>query len=107
MCIIIILLFIYLFIYSSYKYNRRKYTVVYVINRGYILHGCAEIQNFSSSVEKYFTSECSEQVKYFSAQEDKFCISKQPCNVLLTFYYTNTNEIPNHFTFHCKRHDLL
>ena len=25
-----------------------------------ILHGCAEIRNFSSSVEKFFTSECSE-----------------------------------------------
>ena len=32
-----------------------------------ILHGRAGIQNFSSSVEKYFTSAC---------------ISKQPCNVL-------------------------
>ena len=30
-----------------------------------ILHGRAEIRNFSSSVEKYFTSERSEQVKYF------------------------------------------
>ena len=27
---------------------------------------CAEIRNFSSSVEKYFTSERSERVKYFS-----------------------------------------
>ena len=30
-----------------------------------ILHGRVEIQNFSSSVEKNFTKECSEQVKYF------------------------------------------
>ena len=30
-----------------------------------ILHGCIEIGNFSSSVEKYFLSECSERVKYF------------------------------------------
>ena len=30
-----------------------------------ILHGRTEIQNFSSSVEKYFMSERSEQVKYF------------------------------------------
>ena len=36
---------------------------VYIINR--ILHGRLEIQNFSSSVEKYFTSERSERVKYF------------------------------------------
>ena len=30
-----------------------------------ILDGRVEIRNFSSSVEKYFTSERSEQVKYF------------------------------------------
>ena len=30
-----------------------------------IIHGCAEIQNFPSSVEKYFMSERSEHVKYF------------------------------------------
>ena len=37
---------------------------VYVINR--TLHGRLEIRNFSSSVEKYFTSrERSERVKYF------------------------------------------
>ena len=30
-----------------------------------ILHGCAEIWNLSFSVEKYFMSERSEQVKYF------------------------------------------
>ena len=29
-------------------------------------------RNFSSSVEKSFTSEGSEQVKYFSTQEEKF-----------------------------------
>ena len=66
-------------------------------------------QNFSSSVEKSFTSEGSEQVKYFSTQEEKFCISKRPCNVLL-IYYININEIPNHFTlilFWCERCDLL
>ena len=47
----------------------------------------------------------------FSTQEEKFCISKWPCNVLLfNFYYINTNEIPNHFTetvFSCERRDLL
>ena len=43
---------------------------------------------------KYFTSERSEQVKYF----------------FNTIYYINTNEIPNHFTlivFWCERCDLL
>ena len=34
-------------------------------HRGRILHGRLEIRNFSSSVEKYFTSERSERVKYF------------------------------------------
>ena len=42
-----------------------------------ILHGRAEITNFSSS-EKYFTSERSELVKYF--------------------FNTNTNEKPIHYT---------
>ena len=40
-----------------------------------MLHGHVEIQNFSSSVKKYFTSESSERVKYFLTQEEKFCIS--------------------------------
>ena len=40
------------------------------------------MRNFSSSVEKYFTSEGSERMKYFSAQEEKFHIFKRPCNVL-------------------------
>ena len=44
---------------------------------------------------------------FFSTQEGKLCISKQPCNVLL-FYYTNTNEIiPNHFTLKVFWRDLL
>ena len=37
-----------------------------------ILHGRAEIRNFSSSVEKYFTSERSERVKYFQHERKKF-----------------------------------
>ena len=59
--------------------------------------------------KKYFTSERSERVKYFSTLEEKFCISKQPCNVLFIIY-TYTNELPNHFTlivFWCERGDLL
>ena len=48
-------------------------------------------------------------MKYFSTREEKFCISKQPCNVLFIIFIS-TNEIPNHFTlisFCCERHDLL
>ena len=32
-----------------------------------IFHGRTEIQNFSSSVEKFLRSECSKPVKYFSS----------------------------------------
>ena len=33
-------------------------------------------------LKKYFTSERSERVKYFSTLEEKFRISVQPCNIL-------------------------
>ena len=56
---------------------------VYIINR--TLHDRLEIRNFSSSVEKYFTSERSERVKYFSTLEEKFRISARPCNILYVF----------------------
>ena len=46
---------------------------VHVINR--TLYVCLEIRNFSSRVEKYFTNERSELVKYFSTHEEKFRIS--------------------------------
>ena len=45
---------------------------VYIINR--TLHGCLEIRNVSSCVEKL--------LKYFPTREDKFCISKRPWNIL-------------------------
>ena len=32
-------------------------------------------------LKKYFTSERSSLVKYFSTQEEKFRISKWPCNI--------------------------
>ena len=38
---------------------------VYVINR--TLHGCLEIQNFFSLVEKYFTRSLRSLVKYYSS----------------------------------------
>ena len=56
----------------------REIIGVYIINR--ILHGRLEIRNFSSRVEKLFTSERSEQVKYFSTLVEKFRISARPCN---------------------------
>ena len=42
--------------------------------------GRGEMQKFSSSVEEYNIS----ILKYFSTQEEKFLISKWPCNVLFT-----------------------
>ena len=33
-------------------------------------------------LKKYFTSERSERVKYFSTPEEKFRISARPCNIL-------------------------
>ena len=66
-------------------------------------------RNFSSSVEKSFTSEGSEQMKYFSTQEREiFSLSDHVMFYLL--YTGKTNEIPNHFTlilFWCERRDLL
>ena len=49
------------------------FIVVFIINR--TLHGCLEIRNFSSSVEKYFTSER-------STRKEKFRIFARPCNIL-------------------------
>ena len=34
-------------------------------------------------------------------------ISYLQAAVYCSIYYINTNEIPNHFTFRCERHDLL
>ena len=33
-------------------------------------------------MKRYFTSERSERVKYFSIREEKFRISARPCNIL-------------------------
>ena len=39
-------------------------------------------------MKKYFTSERSERVKYFSTLEEKFRISARPCNILYIFFRT-------------------
>ena len=36
-------------------------------------------------LKKYFTSQRSKRVKYFSTLEEKFCISARPCNILYLF----------------------
>ena len=59
------------------------FTGVYIINR--TLHDHLKIRNFSSCVEKYFTSGRSERVKYFLTLEENFRISARPCNILYLF----------------------
>jgi len=51
----------------------------------------APLLHFSSSVEKYFTSERGERVKYFSTWDEKFRISKRPCN----FCYIKSSQYIN------------
>ena len=63
---------------------------VYIINR--TLHGRLEIRNFSSSVEKYFTSESSERVKYF------FNTRRESGHVIFYLLYKHQwNTKPFHF----------
>ena len=69
---------------------------IYIINR--TLHDRLEIQNFSSRVEKYFTSELRSLVKYFSTLEEKFRISARPCNIL---YFTTIKRF-DRWRFKCS-----
>ena len=63
-----------------------------------ILHGCTEIRNFSSHVEKYFTC--------FQHKKRNFVYPRG--HVMFYFLY-NTHECQNISLniFCCKRHDLL
>ena len=47
---------------------------IYITSQNITLHGCLEIQNFSSRTEKYFTSEHSEWVTYFSSRLEVYRI---------------------------------
>ena len=71
-----------------------------IINR--TKHGRLEISNFSSSVEKYFTSDQAQQTNeiFFNTRRE---ITYLQAAMLCSVYYINTNEIPNH----CKRRDSL
>ena len=72
-----------------------------VVYRGYFVYMAARRYKFSLRVLKIFhkCSGPSEWVKYFSAQEDKFCISKQPWNVLTILLNTHQwYTKPFHFT---------
>ena len=90
---------------------------VYVIHR--TLHDHLEICSFSSRVEKYFTSEPSRLVKYFSNYTQKiFCISTQTCNNYYTLCnHRNQIEVsvtkclsattPSPFCMSCKISEIL
>ena len=64
---------------------------VYIINR--TLHGHLEIQNFSSSVEKYFTRSLRSLMKYFSTLKENFCISARSGNILYVVMSTYQDNI--------------
>ena len=57
---------------------------VYIINR--ILHGRLEIPNFSSSVEKYLTSELSEPVKYIFQHSKRNFVSPSSHMIFYLLY---------------------
>ena len=46
-------------------------------------------------VKKYFTSEHSKRVKYFSTLEEIFRISARPCNILYALTIYNKNILKN------------
>ena len=58
-------------------------------------------------LKKYFTSERSERVKYFSILEEKFRISARPCNILSIYInqfcciFTKNTTVAIHFSFYC------
>ena len=52
------------------------------------LHGCLEIRNFSSRVEKYFTLSLHSLVTYHWQLKERFHISTLPCNILYLHYLT-------------------
>ena len=59
---------------------------------------------------KYFTSECSERVKYFFQHEKRNFVSPSSRVMFYLLYTVNTNELPNHFAlivFWCERRDIL
>ena len=43
------------------------------------------------------------EIFFNTRREISYLQAAMKCSI----YYINTNEIPNHFTFRCERHDLL
>ena len=46
-------------------------------------------------LKKYFTSERSERVKYFSTLEEKFRVSARPCNILYIPIFVSNDIVVN------------
>ena len=61
---------------------------IFIIKRK--LHGRLKVRNFSSRVERYFTSERSERMKYLWTREEKFCISARPVTSSIFNIYFST-----------------
>ena len=76
---------------SCFRQRITWYFIGVFFNRERILHGSTEVRNFSSSVEKYFTSEQRKQEKYLSTQDEK--MSYLQAAIKYSIYYINTNEI--------------
>ena len=79
------------------------------IKRERILHGRAEIWNFSSICWKIFHewAQITREIFFFNTKRE---ISYLQANMSSSIYYININEIPNHFTqivFWCERCDLF
>ena len=65
------------------------------------LHGCLEIRNFSSRVEKYFTRSLYPLVKYHSQLKERFHISTPP------FIYTTYTTVINSYSVKKKMLKVL
>ena len=71
--------------------NLRKIVTFHIIRRK--LHGCLEIRNLSSRVERYFPRSLHSLEEYFSTLEDKFRISALPCNIYPLFTLTKYQKL--------------
>ena len=76
---------------------------VYIINR--TLHGCLEIRNFSSRVEKIFHSFAALTCEIFLTLEEKFRISVRPCNILYISTITK-QKLPHLLVLHADQEVL-
>ena len=67
----------------GYIINRAFHTKTLLKWNGLVFHWC--LYNKNNVSKKYFTSERSERVKYFSTLEEKFRMSARLCNIFYVF----------------------